>query len=358
MIWLIAAALAQGAEAITVVAVGDVLPHREVKATAREHGWNQVFQHITPMVRSADVAFANLESPVAPVAHKGIHGEVFNAPASLIAGLSDAGFDVLSLANNHAWDQGVDGLLETHRRVTDAGLVAVGAGATCADARAPKVVEVRGVKVAFVALSDLSNLDLHAGADAACVFVAGPVCEGDCGPDRDAIHYALDEDRILAAVRAADAVADVVVVSAHWGDEYRARPLPEYPVLAGKMVEAGATVVLGHHAHWLQPIERRGDAVVAYGLGNFVSGMGARFVEATSPPHKANTRDGVVLRLEIVVDEGKARVATAVATPVWTGRDAAGIVVQPHALLPEALRVQRRDQVEKAIESEWLIPRR
>ncbi len=288
---------------VVLVAGGDVLPHRRVKASAATHGWSDVFAGVAPALQAADLAFVNLESPVAPDHDQGVRGEVFNAPAALLDGLTEAGVDVVSFANNHAFDQGPDGLVETVTRARATGLSLVGAAPDCAGAQAATLHEVRGTRVAFLAATDLLNLDLHAGDHAPCLFVAGPVCTGDCGPDRDAVHFALDEARLVRAVRAARAQADVVVLSFHWGDEYRTTPLPEYPRLAQTLVDAGVDVLLGHHPHVLQPVAeltaadgRR--AVVAYSLGNLVSDMSSSW-RPGAPIGASRTRDGALLRVTV-----------------------------------------------------------
>lgn len=337
---------------ITLIAGGDVLPHRRVKASARTFGWTTTFAGIQPLVAEADIAFANLESPVAPDHHKGIHGEVFNAPASLVDGLAAAGFDVLSMANNHVWDQGTDGMLETHGRVLKAGMSPVGAGPTCAAAREPVVREVNGVKVAFLALVDLLNADLRTTEDAPCVFVPGPPCVEDCLPDRDALFFRADPEQLRAAVHDARSRADLVVVSFHWGNEYRTSPLPEYRELASILVGAGADVVLGHHPHVLQPIERveagGRSGIVAYSLGNLVSDMGRTYDPAVHPVRKGNTRDGVLLQIDATVGpEGVHLVPTV--HPTWTrhttvdGAERIDVVLQ--STLPEPLRAIRAPHV-------------
>lgn len=303
------------------MAAGDVLPHRRVKASAAQAGWDAVFAGIADRVRAADVAFANLESPVAPDAHMGIHGEVFNAPADLPAGLAAAGFDVVSLANNHAWDQGAAGLIETRARVASAGLVSVGAGATCAHADGPVRTEVNGVRIAWLAFADLLNLDGRTGPDAACVSVAGPLCTVDCLPDRDALFFRADAAALAARVRAAREGADLVVVSAHWGDEYRTSPLPEYPALAQVLVDAGADLILAHHPHVLQPVRRLRasdgrDAIVAFSLGNLVSDMGRTYTLA-DPVKRGDTRDGALLEVTVELGPEGTRL-NAVVVPTWT----------------------------------------
>jgi len=342
---------------LSLVAVGDVLPHRRVKATARHHGWSEVFAGAAPTVRGADLAFANLESPVAPDNHQGIHGEVFNAPADLLPALADVGFDVLSMANNHAYDQGAAGMMETLRRVDEAGMQAVGAGPSCDAARRVVTTEVDDLRIGWLAAADLVNIDGNSTDDAPCVFWAGPVCSGDCGPDRDAIHFALDDRRLVEAVRAAREQVDLLVMSFHWGDEYRTTPLPEYPRIAELLTDAGVDVLLGHHPHVLQPIEERTTArgtpaLIAYSLGNFVSDMGSRFDPATSAPSRGHTRDGLALQLDLTLTDG--HLADIRSTPValWTdnnrltkGDAPDRVVVRRVADLPEPLASQRREAI-------------
>lgn len=338
-------ALAAAAPSVTLVAVGDVLPHRRVKASAQPD-WKPVLGAITARIQQADIAFANLESPIAPDANLPVHDEVFNAPASLAPGLAEAGFDVLSMANNHVWDQGVPGLLETRRRVLAAGMKPVGAGATCAEAAAPVITEVDGLKIAWVAVVDLLNLDLRSKPDAPCVHVAGPPCTTGCEPDRDALFFRADTKALSAWIAGVRTQADLVVVSAHWGDEYRRAPLPEYEALAAAFVGAGADVVLGHHPHVLQPVRwvesngRRG--LVAFSLGNFVSDMGRTFDPGKSPERRGDTRDGVLLW--ITVHREVPLRLEAHLEPVWTDNGDT-IQVLPLDRVPEPLQSQRRARI-------------
>jgi poly-gamma-glutamate capsule biosynthesis protein CapA/YwtB (metallophosphatase superfamily) len=321
---------------VTVAAVGDVLPHGKVKRMAARDGWATVFGDTGAVLGAADVAFANLESPVAPDVPIPLHDEVFDAPATLPPALAALGIDVVSMANNHAFDQGPEGIVETWTRVHAAGLGAVGAGPTLADATAPWITTVRGVRIGFLAFCDLSNIDGNTTADAPSVFVSGPVCTGDCGADRDAVHYAIDLDRLRGAIDAARPLVDVLVVSAHWGNEYRTTPLPEYPPLARQLVDAGADVILGHHPHVLQPVARiRGDSgregVVAYSLGNFVSNMAESWTPA-NPKGLATTRDGVILRLALAVwPDGRVEAVAVEPVPVWTDNHPDSLAVRTHA---------------------------
>jgi len=309
---------------VTVIAVGDMLPHRAVKATGLKHGWDVVYKDLKPLIEKADIAFANLEAPVAPIAHTGTRGEVFNSPTEMLDGMKAAGFDVLSMANNHAYDQGVAGLTETLGNVESRGMVPVGAGRTCEEAISGKIVEHDGVKVAFLATADLTNIDENAEATEPCVFWAGDECEGDdCGPDRDAIHFRPDLERLIPAIENAAAKSDFVILSFHWGNEYRTAPLPEYPKLAPKLIEAGVDVILGHHPHVLQPVERIGNGLVIYSLGNFVSNMAADYDPEKSSVRRGNTRDGALLKFTLVKNpDGSTGLDEVGVVPLWTLNDA------------------------------------
>jgi poly-gamma-glutamate synthesis protein (capsule biosynthesis protein) len=321
---------------VQLAAVGDVLPHGKVKRIAAQQGWDRVFGDTGDVLRAADVAFANLESPVAPDVPIPLHDEVFDAPATLPPALAALGIDVVSLANNHAFDQGPQGMVETWTRVREAGLGSVGAGPTAADARAPWITEVRGVRIGFLAFCDLSNIDGNTTDDAPSLFVSGPVCTRDCGADRDAFHYVIDFPRLQAAIDAARARVDFLVVSAHWGNEYRTTPLPEYPPLATRLVEAGVDVILGHHPHVLQPVERvhtasGRDGVVAYSLGNFVSNMAEGWTPQ-NPKGLATTRDGLVLQVELLAwPDGHLELGPATPIPTWTDNHPDRLAVRTHA---------------------------
>jgi poly-gamma-glutamate capsule biosynthesis protein CapA/YwtB (metallophosphatase superfamily) len=162
------------------------------------------------------------------------------------------GIDVVSVANNHSLDYGPDAFLDTLRHARAAGIAPVGGGSTGAHARRPVLVERGGLRIAFLAYSDVNPLG----------FPAGPSSPGTARADPDAL---------TADVRAARRRADVVVCWFHWGDELRAEPTAEQERLAAAALSGGAHVVLGAHPHVLGAVSvpRRG-ALVAWTLGNFV----------------------------------------------------------------------------------------
>ena len=235
-----------------VIAVGDLLIHNNVKNSAKaaaqtdetgasvnHEGWSALFEHVDTLIADADIAFANLETPVAPDNHMGTRSMVFNAPAVLLPALSEVGFDILSFANNHVYDQGRPGLVETIERLEAAPLEFAGAGHTCAEAQAHKMLEANGIRIAFLAASDLFNDNLNLEDDVPCSFEAEP------------------EAMIAAAKNAREAGADVVVLSIHWGREYRTRPEQEHIDMAHTLM---AEYLLGGPAAFY----RHGEAMVLH----------------------------------------------------------------------------------------------
>jgi poly-gamma-glutamate synthesis protein (capsule biosynthesis protein) len=275
---------------------------------------------VADLLAAPDLTVANLETPIAPVAGSGVREYVFNAPQEAAAALAHAGVDLVTVANNHAFDQGRAGFLETLERIERAGLGVLGAGPAGAP-EGPVFREVGGLRLAFLAWASFFNQD-------------GNECPPG-GPRPCLAAARLDREAAVEAVRRAAAAADAVVVVLHWGDEYQPQPRAADVELAHRLCDAGAVAVLGHHPHVLQPVElyARADgttAVIAYSLGNFVSNQSRRYVHGVTPPEVGATRDGALLTLELVrrdlgrgvsrVELGPVRVV-----PLWTENDTAAI---------------------------------
>jgi poly-gamma-glutamate capsule biosynthesis protein CapA/YwtB (metallophosphatase superfamily) len=340
----------------TVAAVGDVLMHEAVKRSAEAHrrdapdgGYSWLYAPIADLVAQADLGFANLETPVAPGSTSGTREYVFNAPPEAIAALRRAGISVVSVANNHAFDQGRPGFEETLRRVEAAGLRAVGAGPP-ERAAGPLRVEVSGLSIAFLGWAHFFN---QTGNDC-------PAPKPGAAPCLQAAL--LDRARAVEAVREAAAQADAVVVSLHWGTEYEPQPRADDVALAHQLAEAGALVVLGHHPHVLQPVElyRRADgstALIAYSLGNFVSNQSRNYVHGVTPEKVGATRDGALLRFSLVRrDYGRGVVRTEVDgadfLPLWTENDTAEIDRRKEPERRPAIRVVAIDRALAEVRAE------
>lgn len=295
---------------LSLVAVGDILMHQDVKAAAERipAGFPALWADLVPLFQGADIAFGNLETPIAPTTGRPGIPFQFNAPATLPAALRASGFTILSTANNHAFDQGARGVRETLQRLREARLIALGSGEDRSQAEYLQIIERQGLKVAFLGFTDVFNLDLNRRATEPWV-------------------RALDLEPALAAVRAARERADLVVVSVHWGNEYQQVPTRRQRDLARKLVDAGCDLLLGHHPHVLQPAEllevggRR--ALVVYSLGNFISNQDRMYRADLFPVAGGDSRDGAALRAVFerrAGPDGLERVLLAEATfePLWT----------------------------------------
>jgi hypothetical protein len=208
-----------------------------------------------PVLSAADLTMVNLESAITTAGVQQNKSFTFRAPPAALTALSDAGVDVATMANNHGADYGAAGLTDTLAAIASGGLPVIGIGANSAAAYAPWVTTVRGVRVAVVAASQVQDETL-------ANFTAGPSKAG--------IASAFSP-LLIAAVKAAKAEGDVVIAYIHWGTEYTSCPNGDQRALASSLAAAGASAVIGTHAHLLQGAGWRPDGVyVAYGLGNYL----------------------------------------------------------------------------------------
>ncbi|MEU3369598.1 CapA family protein [Streptomyces sp. NPDC006711] len=210
---------------------------------------------ISRTVASADFAMVNLETAITTRGSEEPKLYHFRTPPSALDVLQKSGVDAVSMANNHAVDYGPAGLTDTLDAVRHAPIPVLGIGADEAEAYQPYVKEIRGVKLAVVAASqvmDLTNDKFRAG------------------PKKPGIASALDATKLVAAVKRAKARADVVVVYLHWGTEGKSCPGPEQKAIAAKLSAAGATAVVGTHAHVMLGSGMLGRTYVNYGLGNLL----------------------------------------------------------------------------------------
>ena len=223
------------------------------------------FQKLLDSLHSADVLFGNLESPIAPPSHliEDTGSFVFTAPAVAATTLSRAGFTIVSTANNHAWDAGLAGVLETLRQLDRAKVAHAGTGRTRAEAERPTILRVRGWKVAVLAATRVFN-------PAPLTFEKHPGAQHIAWADTAWLYPAI---RSLKATHA----ADLVIVSVHGGVELDSTPRAWQRDLFRGAVDAGADIVLGHHPHVLQRVEWYRRRPIVYSLGNFVFWQGSRW---------------------------------------------------------------------------------
>jgi hypothetical protein len=248
----------------TLTVVGDVMLGRGVaSAAAGDHG--RQLRPTAPRLRAADVTVGNWESTLSRSGAPRQGGDSFAADPAVGRALADAGFDVLSLANNHAGDFGPLALRQTVTRLEAAGLTAFGAGRNLVAARRPAIVDVRGTRFGFVGFNAIGETPEAGPGTTGAVSVSMPPRTGPL--DRTEL------DRFLADVRRLDRRVDVVVALPHWGTQYTNRPEPVQRRVARELVAAGVDLVVGGHPHWVQGVSTVDDALVAQSLGNFVFDM-------------------------------------------------------------------------------------
>jgi poly-gamma-glutamate synthesis protein (capsule biosynthesis protein) len=216
---------------ITLMAVGDVMLSRSVlEQVEKRKSFTWPFEATAERLREVDLTIGNLETPLAPACPPMTNRMVFCAPQKTVEGLTYAGFDLVSLENNHATNTGIRG-----REVTEGILQTVGiAGVRDGEV---EIKTIKGVRLGFMGMDALSR----------------PF-----------------NSELVTQVASAAATVDVLVGIAHWGTEYTHEPLPHQKEWGHKLVDAGVKVIIGSHPHWTQPVEEYHGGLIFYSLGNFV----------------------------------------------------------------------------------------
>jgi poly-gamma-glutamate capsule biosynthesis protein CapA/YwtB (metallophosphatase superfamily) len=235
LLLLAAVSLPPTGHSFYLAAAGDIMLGRGVASAHADGSWDQAMAALSPYLTTADLAFANLESPItdAPLLRETYD---LRAPTQAALTLSISGLDLLSLANNHMGDSGLAGIEDTIQTLDAIGITPVGPDVT------PSIIYIEGVHMAWFAFDDtLQSLEVKS----------------------------IEKD--LADVRSR---VDLIIVSIHWGSEGSTLPNPRQRALAMALAEAGADLILGHHPHVLQPVEwiwgagRGRPTLVAFSLGN------------------------------------------------------------------------------------------
>lgn len=237
---------------ITLAFAGDV--HFAERTLALLKKPITAFGPVAEILSAADLAMVNLETAVTTRGTPEPKRFHFRAPDTAYAAVVAAGIDVVTLANNHALDYGRVGLDDTLTMAEALGFPVVGAGRDAKQAYAPWIATVKGVRIAFLGFSQVAELASSWAAT----------------DDRSGIAMAFDTARAIQAVKDAKAKADVVVVYMHWGQEYNQCPTAQMTSFAKKLADAGATIIVGTHAHVLLGDGWLGSTFVAYGLSNFL----------------------------------------------------------------------------------------
>ena len=206
---------------------------------------------VRSLIERSDIAMANFENPAPdnPTWHKS--GTRFSAEPKFIDGLKNVGIDYVSLANNHIRDAGGNGLLQTIANIEKRGIAYSGAGKNLAAARTPAILDAAGTKVAILGYDAIASYYHATATRIGSAPLTASVVKAD-----------------VAAARAAG--ADVVIVFPHWGTEYDPTPFANQKKLARMIIDSGADMIIGNHAHWAAAMEIYNGKPIWYALGNFV----------------------------------------------------------------------------------------
>ena len=300
----------EGPRTFTIAATGDLLIHEAVAdAASTTGGWDftPMFSHVAPILSGADLAVCHVETPMSPNNDRLSYFPAFIVPRELAAAIADAGYDTCSLASNHATDAGREGIVGTIAALDRAGVAHTGMALSAEDRGRVTLVEAGDATVAHLSYTYGFN-------------------NGELPADDAYLSNVIDENAILdEARRARGEGADFVVLSMHWGDNYDAAPNEMQTSLGSRMLASpDIDLILGHHAHVVQPVARIGDEYLVYGLGNFLSNQSPESCDVCP----VDTQDGVIVHLTVTEDStsGEWRVSDIAHTPTWVDRSTYEIV--------------------------------
>lgn len=238
---------------VTLGFVGDIMLDRGVRKSVNKNfagDYSKLFEN-TDFLKTPDIMFANLEGPVSDKGSDKHNLYSFRMDPQVLSLIKESGIDVLSVANNHMGDWRYSAFVDTINRIRDAGLIPCGGGLTRAEAVQPAVVEKDGYKVGFICFSDVGPNDLSATDTKAGILLAS------------------DEDYDEIIKNASENV-DALIVSFHWGTEYKKIHNSRQESLAHRAIDAGAIMVEGEHPHIPQDFGSYKNAPILYSLGNFI----------------------------------------------------------------------------------------
>ena len=262
-------------KATTLLFAGDVMLSRAVgDAMIRRKDWCWPFRLASDFTRKADIFFGNLEGPISARGKSIGSPYPFRADPKAVEGLLCAGFDVMSVANNHIGDWGRPAAEDTFRILYENNIAYAGGGFDASEAHAAKVIEANGATFGFLAYTPYAPRSIIAS-------------------EHESGVASFSVDAMIEDIAAARDGSDAVIVSLHFGDEYAQEENSDQRNWAHAAIDAGAKLVIGHHPHVVQRVEHYKDGSIAYSLGNFV-------FDQTFSSH---TMEGLLLK--VVFERGK-----------------------------------------------------
>jgi poly-gamma-glutamate synthesis protein (capsule biosynthesis protein) len=305
---------------LTIEVNGDLLIHRPIWQRALQDGhgsydFTPMLSEISPYIKAADLAICHVETPMTPRAPQGY--PVFNTPTQLAGGIRATGWRICDTASNHSLDQGQYGVDQTGRALDRAGVLHTGSFASPGQQRGTLMVTVEGVRVAFLAFTEMTN--------------------GIPLPHPWSVNLAHAGDVRRAARLARRRGAQVVIVNFHWGEEFQARPSGFQSDLAAALAgDPDITAIVGQHVHIVQPVRRVGGKFVVFGEGNLLSNQ----TSACCPPQ---SQDGMLVFLHLAVQGATSKVQSISYMPTWVRHPdytvlPVGLALRRHEAPPDVLR--------------------
>lgn len=285
-------------EKVSIAAVGDVMYHSpqflSSKKSDGSYDFDPNYMHVKDIISQKDVSFANFETVTAKN-KKPIGYPTFNSPPETITALKNAGFDILSTANNHSFDQGSQGIVDTLDRIEENGLKAIGTRKSQQD-EMKRIIEVNNIKIGLLCYTYGSNIPAK---------------------DLDAQLSIYQEERMKTdAAQLKEQGAEVLIAYMHWGNEYEPVQNENQKMIADQFFQADVDVVLGSHPHVIQPAEwktvNEKNRYVIYSMGNFVSNQRSEIMGTSK------TENGVIVTFDLEKSkEGKVEIKEVNPIPTW-----------------------------------------
>lgn len=244
------------------LAVGDIMLGRGVGARLQKAGsYEKAFENVSSVLKQGDIVFANLETPFTTSTH-GLDNKgkiVLKAKPEAISALTSAGFNLVSLSNNHMMDYYEKGLFDTMSLLADNNILSAGSGKNIDEARKPAIIEKNGLKIGLLAYTDMAEL----------IFAGEPYLSFAAGADKSGLVPRKYETIREDVIKLRDQV-DLLAVSLHWGIEDSFKITPEQVEFAHNLIDDGVDMILGHHPHQFQGMEVYKGKPILYSMGNFL----------------------------------------------------------------------------------------
>lgn len=262
-----------GGETATLTFLGDIMLDRGVRSSAYKNfggSYDQFFESLSPYLLADDISFANLEGPISDGGTKKGSRFSFRMEPKVATSMKSAGIDLVSFANNHIGDYGTEAFLDTLNYLDEQKINYVGAGINRDEALSGVTRNINGISIAYLGATGVGPDWMEAGINTPGIILS-------------------KDEGLIDRVKELKSTNDIVIVSLHIGEEYKTSPAKDTESLAKLLIEAGATIVAGHHPHVIGEVERYGEGLIMYSLGNAIFDQ----------YHREDTMEGMLAQISV-----------------------------------------------------------